>query len=314
MGRKRKFGRQVNGILILNKSTAVTSNAELQQAKRLFFASKVGHTGSLDPLATGVLPLCFGEATKFSQFLLDADKAYKSTFSFGRTTTTGDADGEQTSETPASDLTENRLLQAMEAFKGDIQQIPSMYSALKKNGKPLYEYARQGIEIERESRKVTVKEFSLLSFTAGPFPEASVFVECSKGTYVRSIAEDIGAALGIGAHVKTLHRTMAGPFHERDAISIDQLTEERGDQRAEILDHHLLPISAGLSVLPEVVLDEHSGFYLQQGQSVMVPKLYQLAKENAMVRISLDSGDFIGVGEVLEDGKLGPRRLISQSS
>ena len=210
MARRRNRGRPVNGIFLLNKPKGLSSNQALQRVKNLFAANKAGHTGSLDPLATGVLPICLGEATKFSQFLLDSDKHYRSTFTLGVSTDTGDCDGDVREEKDASTITQGQVLSAIEAFKGDIQQVPSMYSALKYNGQPLYKLARQGIVVEREARDITVFKYDVLDFRSGEKAELDVEVHVSKGTYVRSLAEDLGAVLGCGAHVSSLHRHVAG--------------------------------------------------------------------------------------------------------
>ena len=206
---RRRRGRPVNGILVLDKPLGMSSNQALQTAKRLYFAAKAGHTGSLDPLATGVLPLCFGEATKFSQYLLDADKAYESTFVLGTATDTGDAEGQVLETTDASGISEADVSAALDRFRGEIEQVPSMFSAIKHNGQPLYKLARQGKEVERKSRRVVIKQLELRDFRTGggqqgTAPEVDVYLECSKGTYVRSIAEDLGKVLGCGAFVSAL--------------------------------------------------------------------------------------------------------------
>ncbi|GAB2886281.1 tRNA pseudouridine(55) synthase TruB [Microbulbifer echini] len=311
MGRRPKWGRPVHGVLLLNKPAGITANDALQKAKRLFFANRAGHTGALDPLATGVLPICFGEATKFSQYLLDADKRYRSTFVFGMTTASGDADGDVLETKDASSLTEQNVLQAMEAFRGRIKQVPSMYSALKHKGQPLYKLARQGLEVEREAREVEIFEFELLRFIPGTQPRAEVKVHCSKGTYIRSIAEDLGQALGVGGYVEVLHRSAAGPFDEADAVTLDELTDERGEGRAEELDHHLLPMDSPASALPKLVLPDDSGYYVRQGQSVMDLQVYRIGAEGDMVRLFLENGDFLGVGEITDEGCVAPRRLVS---
>jgi len=311
MGRRPKWGRPVNGVLLLNKPAGITANDALQKAKRLFFANRAGHTGALDPLATGVLPICFGEATKFSQYLLDADKRYRSTFCFGMTTASGDADGEVLETCDASGLTEKAVLEAMAPFRGAIKQVPSMYSALKHKGQPLYKLARQGLEVEREARDVTIFEFELLSFTPGVQPRAEVEVHCSKGTYIRSLAEDLGRALGVGGYVDQLHRSAAGPFDEADAISLEQLTAERGEDRAEVLDHHLLPMDSPAAALPKLILPDDSGYYVRQGQPVMDLQVYRIGEEGDMVRLFLENGDFLGVGEITDDGCVAPRRLVN---
>ncbi|MFA0811901.1 tRNA pseudouridine(55) synthase TruB [Microbulbifer epialgicus] len=311
MGRRPKWGRPVHGVLLLNKPAGITANDALQKAKRLFFANRAGHTGALDPLATGVLPICFGEATKFSQYLLDADKRYRSTFVFGMTTTSSDADGDVLETKDASGLTEKDVVKAMEAFRGRIKQVPSMYSALKHKGQPLYKLARQGLEVEREAREVEIFEFELLNFTPGIEPRAEVEVHCSKGTYIRSIAEDLGRALGVGAYVEQLHRSAAGPYDEADAFTLDELTEERGEGRAEVLDHHLLTVDSPASSLPKLTLPDDSGYYVRQGQPVMDLQVYRIGAEGDMVRLFLENGDFLGVGEITDDGCVAPRRLVS---
>lgn len=288
----------------------MTSNGALQTVKRLYGAAKVGHTGSLDPLATGVLPLCFGEATKFSQYLLDADKTYRSTFVFGVTTASGDSDGEVIEHRDASALSESGLEQTMSAFRGAIEQVPSMYSALKKDGQPLYKLARQGIEVEREPRAVTVFEFRIEAFRPGSNAEVDVYVHCSKGTYVRSLAEDLGRVLGCGAHVSRLHRVQAGPFGEADSVSIETLVALKERDAFAEMDALLRPATLALEALPKIVLAEAAGFYLRQGQAVLVPK----APTSGLVQLQLASGEFIGVGEILDDGRVAPRRLVNLPS
>lgn len=312
MARRRSWGRPLDGVLLLNKSTGMTSNDALQQAKRLFFAQKAGHTGSLDPLATGVLPICFGEATKFSQYLLDADKRYSSTFRLGVKTETGDCDGEIVARCDSSHLDRSQVEDAIVPFRGEISQVPSMYSALKYQGKPLYKWAREGIEVPRDARDVTIFHYEVTGFRPGIEPEVDVEIHCSKGTYVRSLAEDLGEVLGVGAHVIRLHRRSAGPFDELKSISLEQLTDERGEQRAEILDYHLLPMDAPASQLPQIAITDDSGFYFSRGQAVMEMKVYRLAAEGDMVRVCLNNGDFLGVGEVIDDGQIAPKRLVNQ--
>jgi len=303
---RRRRGRPVDGILVLDKPVGLSSNQALQQAKRLYAAAKAGHTGSLDPLATGVLPLCFGEATKFSQFLLDADKAYESTFVLGVATATGDADGEQLSAADASGLTAAAVETALARFRGEIEQVPSMYSAIKQGGQPLYKLAREGREVERQARSVVIHRLELREFRPGARAEAEVYLECSKGTYVRTIAEDLGRLLGCGAHVARLRRTKAGPFGIADSVSLDALEALKGDNRLAEMDALLLPAEAALNGLPVVRLSESGGFYLRQGQPVQVPR----APRDGMVRVVLESGEFLGVGEILDDGRVAPRRLI----
>ncbi len=310
MGRKRKFGRRVDGVLLVNKPKGQSSNAVLQQAKRLMFAAKAGHTGALDPLATGVLPLCFGEATKFSQYLLDADKVYISTFELGVTSDTADADGTILQEKDASAITADAVEAAMADFRGEIDQVPPMYSALKKDGQPLYKLARQGIEVERKARRVTLFDYTLLNFEAGERALAEVRIHCTKGTYVRSLAADLGEQLGCGARVLHLHRAKAGPFSDEQALDLNDLEYERGEGRAEVLDHHLLPMDAPVSTLPKMEVSDDSGFYFSRGQSVMDIQVYQIGNEGDTVRVFNESGRFLGLAEISDDGCLAPKRLV----
>ena len=303
---RRRRGRPVDGILILDKPAGVSSNRALQMAKRLYGAAKAGHTGSLDPLATGVLPLCFGEATKFSQYLLDADKAYQSTFLLGVATATGDAEGEVLEIRDASEITEADVSRALTAFRGEIEQVPSMFSAIKQDGQPLYKLARQGIEVERKARKVVIKQLELRAFRGGDKPEVDIYLECSKGTYVRSIAEDLGRALGSGAHVSALRRTRAGPFSIEDSVSMTTLEALKSNEQMAEMDALLLPADTALGGLPLVRLTESGGYYIRQGQPVQVPN----APSDGMVRVALETGEFLGIGEILDDGRVAPRRLI----
>jgi len=303
---RQRRGRPLDGILVLDKPAGMSSNRALQVVKRLYGAAKAGHTGSLDPLATGVLPLCFGEATKFSQFLLEADKAYESTFVLGTITDTGDAEGKVVESRDAGGISEAAVAAALEAFRGDIEQVPSMYSAIKHQGRPLYKLAREGKEVERAARRVTVKRLELRAFRGGPQPELDIFLECSKGTYVRSIAEDLGQALGCGAHVARLRRTMAGPFSLRDSVTMSTLEALQANGRVTEMDALLLAPDAALGSLPLVRLSESGGFYIRQGQPVLVPN----APRDGMVRVALETGEFLGVGEILDDGRVAPRRLI----
>jgi len=305
VARKRR-GRPLNGILVLDKPAGVSSNQALQSAKRLFFAAKAGHTGSLDPLATGVLPLCFGEATKFSQYLLDADKAYESTIVLGCATDTGDAEGEVLTESDASSVTEAAVREALTAFEGEIEQVPSMYSAIKQDGQPLYKLARQGVEVERKARRVVIKTLELRAFRAGERAEVDIYLECSKGTYVRSLAEDLGSALGVGGHVSVLRRTKAGPFGIEDSVALSTLEAFKTAGELQQMDQLLRPADAALDELPLVRLSESGGYYMRQGQPVMVPN----APCDGIVRVALETGEFLGVGEILDDGRVAPRRLI----
>jgi len=303
---RRRNGRTVDGILVLDKPGGLTSNRALQAVKRLFGAAKAGHTGSLDPLATGVLPLCFGEATKFSQYLLDADKAYQSTFVLGLATDTGDAEGQVVRTGDASGITEGDVVAALRSFEGEIEQVPSMFSAIKRDGQPLYKLARKGLEVARDPRTVVIKQLHLRAFRAGSKPEVDIDLECSKGTYVRSLAEDLGRLLGCGAHVRVLRRTKAGPFTIGDSVTLAALEALQDTGGAGEIDRCLLPADAAVGALPLVRLSESGGFYIRQGQPVMVPN----APRGGIVRVALQSGEFLGVGEILDDGRLAPRRLI----
>ena len=305
MARVRR-GRPVDGILLLDKPLGVSSNHALQSVKRLYEAAKAGHTGSLDPLATGVLPLCFGEATKFSQYLLDADKAYESTFVLGTVTDTGDAEGRVLENNNASDVTQSEVVTALQAFEGEIEQIPSMFSAIKQGGQPLYKLARKGLEVERKARSVVIKTLQLRAFRGGERPEMDIYLECSKGTYVRSLAEDLGRLIGCGAFVSALRRTKAGPFGIDQSITLSALEGLKGAGEPGELDKLLLPTDSALGSRPLVLLSESSGFYMRQGQPVMVSN----APRDGIVRVALDSGEFLGVGEMLDDGRVAPRRLI----
>jgi tRNA pseudouridine55 synthase len=303
---RQRRGRPLDGILVLDKPAGLSSNRALQMVKRLYGAAKAGHTGSLDPLATGVLPLCFGEATKFSQFLLDADKAYESTFVLGIATDTGDAEGEVRASRDASSVTEAAVAEALEAFRGEIEQVPSMFSALKHQGQPLYKLARQGLEVERKARRVVIKQLELRAFRGGPNPEVDIYLECSKGTYVRSIAEDLGEMLACGGHVASLRRTRAGAFGIADSVTMATLEALKANERLADLDALLLPTDAAVDDLPLVRLSVSGGFYIRQGQPVLVPN----APCDGMVRVALETGEFLGVGEILDDGRVAPRRLI----
>lgn len=303
---RRRNGRALNGILILDKPKGLSSNRALQRVKQLLDAAKAGHTGSLDPMATGVLPLCFGEATKFSQYLLDADKAYQSTFTLGSVTETGDAEGELVEVRDTRDITSGDVIAALRTFEGEIEQIPSMYSAIKQNGQPLYRLARQGLEVERKPRSVVVKQLHLRAFREGSKAEIDIELECSKGTYVRSLAEDVGRVLGCGAYVSALRRTKAGPFSVEDSVTLATLEALQGTDCGAEIESFLLPADAAVGALPLVQLSESGGFYIRQGQPVMVPN----APRGGIVRVALHSGEFLGIGEVLDDGRIAPRRLI----
>jgi tRNA pseudouridine55 synthase len=295
--------RDVNGIILLDKATGLSSNAALQEVKRLFNANKAGHTGSLDPLASGMLPICLGEATKVSAFLLDADKRYRVRCRLGVRTTTADAEGEIIEERSVDGITAASIAAVLPRFTGQIEQIPPMYSALKHQGQRLYHLARQGIEVDRQPRTLFIHELLLLGLENG---ECTLDVHCSKGTYVRTLAEDIGAALGCGAHVSALRRTGLGPYQENQMLTLDQLIAIGTDGYAA-LDAALLPIETALLHWPEVNLSADAAFFLGQGQAVQVPH----APTQGWVRLYNGARNFLGMGEIQDDGLVAPRRLMN---
>lgn len=306
MARRRK-GRPVDGVLILDKPLGLSSNHALQNSRHLFFAAKAGHTGALDPLASGVLPICFGEATKFSQYLLDADKAYISRFVLGEATDSYDAEGEVVERKNASHLTQADVEQALQAFKGEIEQVPPMHSAIKRNGQPLYKLARKGVEVEREARCVTIYDIVLRDFQPGAVASVEVEVRCSKGTYIRSLAYDLGRALGVGGHVGSLRRSLSGPYAIEDAVSLEQLQALKAEEAYADMDALLLPIRSILSHLPAVALDEQSRFFFLRGNPVMAPG----APVTGQVYVEDEAGQFLGLAEMDDDGRIAPKRLIA---
>jgi len=304
---RRRKGRDVNGILVINKPRGVTSNGILQQVKRLYGAAKAGHTGALDPLATGVLPLCFGEATKFSQMMLDSDKAYITTARLGVRTETGDSEGQIVEEKPVPPLDADRVEAVLDRFRGAIEQVPSMYSALKHKGRPLYEYAREGIEVERPARPVTIYELTLLELRDN---EMDLAVSCTKGTYIRSLVEDIGEALGCGAHVTALRRTMASGFTLANAHDVSELEAMR--ERGESLDGLLEAPDSALSMFSEVRLEGSAAVSILNGQQVRMSN----QPLEGFVRVYGEQG-FIGLAEAFPEGErvlLVPRRLVKGSA
>lgn len=300
--RRRQHGRPVNGILLLDKPIGLTSNAALQQVKRLFGARKAGHTGSLDPLATGMLPICFGEATKLSGFLLDSDKSYQAVIQLGVRTRTGDAEGEIVERRDASHVTRTMIDEVLLEFNGVIEQIPPMYSALKQNGQPLYRLAHQGIEVERQARKVTIHDIQVLGFDED---RLSISVHCSKGTYIRTLAEDIGGQLGCGAHIAELRRDGVGTFAGEHIVTMETLEELAGDTVK--LDGLLLGPDQALLDWPEISLGDDVAYFLKRGQPVLVPK----APGYGYVRVYNGSQRFLGIGHILDDGRLAPKRLLN---
>lgn len=299
--------RSIDGVLLLDKPVGLTSNGALQAVKHLYQARKAGHTGSLDPLASGLLPICLGEATKISGFLLNADKTYQFTCRLGVTTTTGDAEGEVLTTHPVSALSRDRIEAVLHQFIGGIQQVPPMYSAVKRAGQPLYKLARRGIEVEREPREVVIHELRLLRHQAD---ELECMLRCSKGTYVRALAVDIGNVLGCGAHVAALRRTAIGPYDAASMVTLDVLRE--GVERAgpTALDQWLLPLDSAVIHWPAISVVGDSAFYLRQGQAVLVPR----APTQGWVRLYEGEQRFLGIGEILGDGRVAPRRLVGRGS
>ena len=356
--RRRNRGRAVDGIIIVDKLKGLSSNDVLQRVKRVFGAAKAGHTGSLDPLATGVLPICLGEATKFSQFLLESDKSYRTRVQLGVQTTTGDAEGEVVDQRPVR-VTQADVEAVVNRFVGEVSQVPSMYSALKHNGQPLYKLAREGIEVERAARTVTVFRNELINFNGDQF---ELEVDCSKGTYIRTLVEDIGHELGCLAHVRELQRLKAGPYaidqsytlealeaikadgrkhaltpedalvlerllvqveeagrdslEEDELHSLQALIKRRNAGGDEALDGLLSPMETAVSDWPEVMLGKNASFYLLQGQPVLVSQ----APTSGGVRIygQPDGSEvqqaFLGVGKILDDGRVAPKRLVRSFS
>lgn len=298
-----QFKRQkknINGILLLDKPIGFSSNQALQKIKWLLKAAKAGHTGTLDPLATGLLPLCFGEATKFAHFLTDADKTYIATIKLGATTTTGDAEGEVLTTSPVN-VSRSDFEQACQQFTGEISQTPPMYSALKFEGKALYEYARAGVEIERKARRVTIQNIEVNSF-AGDV--AVISVTCSKGTYIRTLAEDIGKQLGCGAHLIGLRRTATADYQIAQAVTLEQFEAMSEEERLAVL----APPDSAVHYLPAITLDDDAAFYLLQGQAVWRSG----AIPTGLLRLYNEQQVFLGLGELQDDGKIAPKRLMQQ--
>jgi len=291
----------VNGILLLNKSEGMTSNSALQKAKRLLGAQKAGHTGSLDPLATGMLPLCFGEATKICQFLLDADKCYQTTGVLGIKTNTADATGEIIARVDEVNVAEAELLDVLARHKGLIKQVPSMFSALKHKGTPLYRFAREGIEVEREAREILIRDLQLNAFDGLQF---SLTVQCSKGTYIRNLVEDIGDALGVGAHVTRLHRLYTSGLQDLPMYSLDEIQAMPLAERMTCL----IPMDKAVDYLPQVVLLDEEVVTIRQGRKIS----HKIQVDAAdCVRIYDERSQFIGLGERSTNGDIKAKRLLS---
>jgi len=303
LAKRRNIGRDVDGILLLDKPQGITSNEALQKVKRLFQARKAGHTGSLDPLATGMLPICFGEATKISSFLLNADKRYIAQCKLGIRTDSADADGEVIDTRPIEGVTEQQIRRVLNDFSGEQRQVPPMHSAIKQDGVPLYKLAHQGIEVEREARDITIYRLDLIRFEKDIL---ELDISCSKGTYIRTLAEDIGKALGCGAHIAALRRLQVGVFEGAKMYTFEELNKLQ-EQDVTTLDQSLLPIDAGLSDWTDVQLSADASFYLRRGQAVFVPG----SKIGAYVRLYDPARAFLGVGIVLDDGRVAPKRLMN---
>ncbi|POE00642.1 tRNA pseudouridine(55) synthase TruB [Pectobacterium odoriferum] len=311
MSRPRRRGRDVHGVLLLDKPQGVSSNDVLQKVKRIFNANRAGHTGALDPLATGMLPICLGEATKFSQYLLDSDKRYRVIARLGQRTDTSDADGNVIEER-AIGFSATDLEQALEGFRGTTQQVPSMYSALKYQGRKLYEYARQGLTVPREAREITVYE---LQFIRWEGDELELEIHCSKGTYIRTIIDDLGEKLGCGAHVIYLRRLQVATYPTERMVTLEQLAalaEQAQTQEhplSQSLDPLLMPMESPVIDFPEVNLTPVVAGYLKLGQAVQAANV----PLNGMVRITEgDEHKFIGMGEIDSDGRVAPRRLVAE--
>ena len=302
MTASRQGKRDVSGLLLLDKPPEMTSNAALQRVKRLFAARKAGHTGSLDPIATGMLPLCFGEATKLSAFLLKAEKAYRVTARFGTKTDSGDATGKTIAETAQQPQGRSQIEDVLNRFTGEIEQVPPMYSALKHKGKRLYELARAGQTVERPPRRIRIRRLELEKYS----PSESVFlVACGGGVYIRTLIEDVAEAIGSLAHVSALRRLGVMPFQESGMVTMDRIEAgaAKGHSR---LDTLLLPADAAVSVLPAVRLSASESFYLQRGNPVAAAR----GTRPGPVRMYADAQGFIGIGEATMDGQVAPRRLL----
>ncbi|MGQ3891526.1 tRNA pseudouridine(55) synthase TruB [Legionella sp. CNM-4043-24] len=291
----------INGILLLNKPQGLSSNAVLQKAKRLFKARKAGHTGSLDPLATGMLPICFGEATKLSQYLLDADKCYEATGLLGIKTSTADSMGEVLEQMDEFHISEAQLRDALQQFTGLTQQTPSMFSALKHQGQPLYKLARAGISVERKAREILIDALSLRSFDGRSF---EITVSCSKGTYIRNLVEDIGDTLGVYAHVTQLHRKHTAGFDQEPMYTLESLQEMTESERLACL----LPMQRAIPSMPELRIEHVELTQLQQGRTL---DYRERQVEQGLVRLSLETGEFAGIGEIDADHVLKVKRLLA---
>ncbi len=302
MSRRNPKGREINGIVLLDKDTGLSSNAALQKVKRLFFAKKAGHTGSLDPLASGILPICLGQATKVAQFLLDDDKRYFVRGKLGQTTDTLDCEGEIITSKPFEHLNKDEVLQAVKQFEGSIKQIPPMYSALKKDGQPLYKLARQGVEIERKARKVVIHNIDFIDYDKGIL---TLEVSCSKGTYIRTLIDDIGDKLGCGAHVIELRRTGFAHIDISQTIKFSELEKLSGDDYQQ-LDTVIFPSEQMLPEMDGIYLDEQQSIDIKYGRSITSDD----KKSFEVIKLFDNHKQFLGVGESDENGGIKPKRLF----
>ena len=303
MSKPRKRGRDIHGVFLLDKPQGMSSNDIMQKVKRIFQANKAGHTGALDPLATGMLPICLGEATKFSQFLLDADKRYLVTAKLGERTDTSDAEG-QIVETRDVNVKTPEILTALEQFRGDILQVPTMFSALKHNGKPLYEYARQGITVEREARPITIFELNFIEYNV---PYLTLEVHCSKGTYIRTLVDDLGEALGCGAHVTMLRRTAVADYPTEKMLDWNALQSLAEQQDLSSLDALLLPMDTAVAKLPALTLNENQTQGIGFGQRVKFDNPNRL---QGQVRLFSHENRFLGVAVIDDNNVIRPQRLV----
>ena len=309
MGRRRKrrpHERDVQGILLLDKPAGITSNDALQRIKRLYRAARAGHTGSLDKPATGMLPICLGEATKTSAYLLNADKTYVAVARLGVVTSTADAEGEILKTCSVPDFNQQDLEQVLAQFIGDIEQLPPMYSALKVDGQRLYKLAYQGVEVTRQPRPVSIHQIDLVNFD---HVSLEIQVRCSKGTYIRTLVEDIGNVLGCGAHVSSLRRLSTGPFNEDQMVTMEHV-EQQVEQGDDALDGLLMPVDSALEHLPLVELSEEATYYLCLGQAVRVSHALAEKPREELVRIYDQNRVFIGIGIIKDDGRVAPKRLL----
>ncbi len=306
MAKPRKRGRDIDGVFLLDKPQGMSSNDIMQKVKRVFQANKAGHTGALDLLATGMLPICLGEATKFSQFLLDADKRYQVTAKLGERTDTSDAEG-QVVETRDVQVDVQDILAALPHFRGELMQVPTMFSALKHQGKPLYEYARAGITVEREARPITIFDLQFIAYDA---PYLTLEVHCSKGTYIRTLVDDLGEYLGCGAHVTVLRRTAVANYPVEAMMDWDTLQVLAAQQDLALLDQHLLPTDSAVSVLPALHLNQEQSKAISFGQRVKFDNPTQLTGQ---VRLFSDTQQFLGVALLDEHNVIRPQRLMTQN-